>query len=192
MTNDYLGVGMIVDSELIEKVEEWREKANSEADPFDKYISIFIAYNIFYNLYEKKKTNNFDEDFSSGDGRRAIGVVELANSESLFNEICSDLAKYLEIIPVFREEYWTENLREGLRRVPISEELKRAFRTADKEKTVNLLVKWLYKVRCNLVHGVKSYKDTHQKDLLQQSACLLDKILGHLLIRYREKYPLNN
>ena len=183
---------MTADSELIEKIEEWREKANSEADPFDKYISIFIAYNIFYDLYEKRKTDDFDKDFSSGDTRRAIGVVELADSNKLFNEINSDLAKYLEIIPVFREEYWTEKLRGELRRAPISEELKTAFHNADKKKTIDLLVKWLYKVRCNLVHGVKSYKDTNQKDLLQQSAGLVDKILGHLLMRYSEKYPLNN
>jgi len=179
----------MTEDELIEKVKEWKKKANSETDPFDRYVSIFIAYNIFYNLYEKKKINDINADFFLGDSRRAIEVIELSDFARLFDELRTDLAEYLKIIPVFREEYWPrEALRNGSRGSPITQTLKTVFRNEDKEKTVELLVKWLYKVRCNLVHGVKSYKDTHQIELLQGSAGLLDKILEHLLTRYNEKY----
>lgn len=43
------------EEELLKKIEEWQRKANDEADPFNNYISVFIAYNIFYNLYAKKR-----------------------------------------------------------------------------------------------------------------------------------------
>jgi hypothetical protein len=56
------------------------------------------------------------------------------------------------------------------------------------EQTVDLLLKWLYKVRCNLVHGEKNYNDERQKNLLKQSSSLLIKILTHLLKAYRETY----
>lgn len=184
---------MAVENELMEKVKEWRGNANSETDPFDKYVSMFIAYNIFYNLYEKKKNDSLDKDFTSGDSRRATGVIELSEAAQLFDAVNADLAKYLEIIPVFSEEYWpAERLRDGSRGMPIAKTLKTAFENEDKKKTVELLAKLLYKVRCNLVHGAKSYKDTNQRELLQMSAGLLDKVLGHLLMRYNEKYPLNN
>lgn len=174
---------MVEEAELIHKVEEWRKKANSETDAFDRYVSIFIGYNIFYNLYEKKKKNDLNVDFLSGDSRRAIAVLELSNSAQLFDEISADLNKYLRIIPMFNEEYWPDGKR-GSRGLPIAETLKTAFQNRDKKKTIELLAKWLYKVRCNLVHGVKSYEDANQRELLQRSAILLDEILVHLLVRY--------
>jgi hypothetical protein len=36
---------------LLEKVKEWLKKAKQERDAFNKYVSLFIAYNILYNLY---------------------------------------------------------------------------------------------------------------------------------------------
>jgi len=55
---------------LLRKIEGWRVKAHRESDPFDKYISIFIAYNIFYNLY--KKTRDPSADITYGDRDKAI------------------------------------------------------------------------------------------------------------------------
>lgn len=72
--------------------------------------------------------------------------------------------------------------------MPIARTLKAAFREENKDEAVELLVKWLYKVRCNLIHGNKSYKDTDQGKLLEKSSYLLDKILDHLLMKYEEKF----
>lgn len=169
-------------------------KARTENDPFNKYVSLFIAFNIFYNLYEKKRMGvvNRYVDYLSGDNQRAMRVVGLSNIDQLFDTLSADLTNYLDIIPVFREEYWPSmRLGNGSHGVPIAESLKLAFRNRNKKDTIDLLVKWLYKVRCNLVHGDKSYTDTHQRELLQSSATLLDKVLTHVLDQYLQNYPLN-
>lgn len=55
---------MIQEKELLEKVDEWQAKARSETDPFNKYVSMFIANNIFYNLYAEKKSTRAYADYS--------------------------------------------------------------------------------------------------------------------------------
>lgn len=179
-----MGKTLSRERELLEKVEEWQDKANREADPFNKYVSIFIAYNIFYNLYAKRRTRNFQADFTRGDSERAIATLSLINADQLFRLIESDFREYISIIPVFREEYWPT--RNSSRRVPISEALKDSFYTRNTKKAIDMLIKWLYKVRCNLVHGEKSYHDDDQRKLLEMSSLLLDKILQHLKSRYRQ------
>lgn len=174
------------ETELLEKVEEWQNKAKRETDPFNKYVSIFIAYNIFYNLYAKKKTGNFQADFSRSDSKRATATVSLVKADELFKTIEADLKEYTSIIPIFREEYWPT--RDLPRRVPISQTLKASFLVKDAKKTIDMLIKWLYKVRCNLVHGEKSYSDTQQRKLLETSTILLDKILKHLRSRYEQAF----
>ena len=149
---------MTMETDLLRKIKEWQEKANAEDDPFDKYISMFIAYNIFYNLYEMKRTNNFDEDSYDHDRDKAINAIKLSNSVQLFDEISAELDAYLKMIPVFREEYWPrKNLGKGKQGLPLAKSLKAAFLRSDKNEVVKLLVRWLYRVRCNLVHGTKSY-----------------------------------
>lgn len=172
------------EKELLEKVKEWQTKAGSETDPFNKYVSLFTAYNIFYNLYAKKKGTTQNVDFASGDSKRATDTISVIDVDRLFLLIESDLKEYLSIIPVFREEYW--KIKDV--RVPISERLKKSFEAKDKAHTLDLLIRWLYKVRCNLVHGEKSYQDIYQKRLLEISSALLDKILRHLVSRYKQIY----
>jgi len=174
----------IREKELLEKVEEWQNKARCETDPFNKYISMFIAYNIFYNLYAKRK--NPDADFTRGDRTRATATINLIEADQLYCLIKSDLKEYLLIIPVFREEYWLT--RNPPTKVPISKTLKESFYAKDTKKTIDMLIKWLYKVRCNLVHGEKSYRDEQQRKLLEMSSNLLDSILTHLVRRYKEIY----
>lgn len=170
---------------LLGKIEEWQSKARFESDPFNKYVSIFIAYNIFYNLYEK--TEHPSADLTYGDNKRAIATISLVtDGDQLLHSIDSDLKDYLEIIPVFREEYWPT--KRARKRVAISRTLKEAVKNGDAEKAVEMLLKWLYKVRCNLVHGEKGYNDEMQKRLLAKSSLLLDKVLQHFIESYREVY----
>jgi hypothetical protein len=177
---------MIQEKELLEKVDEWQAKARSDTDPFNKYVSIFIAYNIFYNLYAKKKSAGAYADYSGRDSHNAIATISLTKPDQLLKSLGPDLREYLSIIPVFNEEYWPK--QSSSRSVPIARTLKASFCDGDAWNTVDLLIKWLYKVRCNLVHGEKSYKDENQRSLLEISTGLLDKILQHLECRYTETY----
>lgn len=177
--------------ELLEKIKEWQKKARRESDPFNKYISMFIAYNIFYNLYAK--TRNPSADFASGDRKRAIATLSLLPSperNQLFYFIKSHLEDYGSMIPIFREEYWPSS--RSPQRVALSETLKRALKENDADMAIEMLLKWLYKVRCNLVHGEKSYKDTPQRKLLEKSSFLLDKVLESLIDRYLRAYKTQN
>jgi len=176
---------MIQEKELLEKVGEWTAKARVESDPFNKYVSMFIAYNIFYNLYAWKRSNGSYEDYSGKDSRNATATISLVKADKLLKSIAPELPEYLLIIPVFREEYWPRKKPSG---VPIAQTLKASFKDGDAMNAIDLLIKWLYKVRCNLVHGEKSYKDEKQRKLLEISTGLLDKILQHLVSRYIQTY----
>ena len=179
---------MIREKELLEKVDEWQAKAKSETDPFNKYVSMFIAYNIFYNLYAKKRSRRFNVDFTQGDSRRAIATTSLVDTKQLFESVKSDLKEYLSFIPVFREEYWPKASSQN--RIPISKKLKENFNAENKDETIDLMIRWLYKVRCNLVHGEKSYYDDKQRKLLEISTKLLDMLLTHLVSRYKQTYGI--
>lgn len=165
---------------LLEKIEEWQKKARSEEDPFNRYVSIFTAYNIFYNLYAKTKNPNL-KDLTYNNTKRAIGTLDLIRCKDMVQFLKNDIEDYLTIIPIFREEYWGRK-----HKVAISKTLKEVYKEGDKEKTIEMLLKWLYKVRCNLVHGEKSYNEGSQKNLLQKSSSLLDKVLEHLMENYRQ------
>jgi len=78
---------------LLRKIREWRTKAENEADPFNKYLSLFIAYNIFYNLY--KKTQDPNANLFHGDSARAVEVQSLADRIILFKTLESELKGYV-------------------------------------------------------------------------------------------------
>lgn len=166
---------------LLRKIREWQEKAQHETDPFNRYISIFIANNIFYNLY--KKTKDPSADLTYGDRDRAIGILPLVDENRLFQSLKRELAVYIDFIPIYRDEYWNKDDY-----VPINESLEEAFQKKDKKTTMEMLLKWLYKIRCNLVHGGKNYNDKNQKKLLKMSSSLLEKILQNAVEKYQQFY----
>ena len=166
---------------LLGKIGEWQEKAQSENDPFNRYVSIFTAYNIFYNLYEK--TRNPSADLTYRDKRRAIKILALLNENQLFQSLKDDLSNYIAFIPIYRDEYW--NKRDA---IPINSALEQSFERGDKKRTIEMLLKWLYKVRCNLVHGEKNYNDQQQRRLLEMSSSLLEKVLQHAVEQYQALY----
>lgn len=166
---------------LIEKIEEWRNKARRERDSFNQYLSIFIAYNIFYNLF--KKTRDPSADLTYGDKFRAIEIVPLMDENRVFQSLKNDLSAYIDFIPIYRDEYWFKRDE-----VPINKQLEEAFERKDKRRTIEMLLKWLYKVRCNVVHGEKNYNDKQQRRLLQESSLLLEKVMQHALESYKQLY----
>jgi len=181
IANDNLKVKVMKKIErdlLLEKIGEWQIKAQNENDPFNKYLSIFIAYNIFYNLY--KKSEQPKANLSRDDSKRAVATLSLMNKSLLFESLKADLEQYLKFIFIYSEEFWGK--------VGISYTLKGAFQRNDAEESIEMLLKWLYRVRCNLVHGEKNYDDEKQKKLLSMSSLLTEKILQHLIEMYQQLY----
>lgn len=112
----------------------------------------------------------------------------MIDSDELFQSLKPKLNQYLQIIPVFRKEYWPRN--NAPQKVEISKALKDAVESNDSKIAIEMLLKWLYKVRCNLVHGEKSFTDSQQKQLLAESNSIMEIILRYLIRCYQEKYNL--
>src|SRR5437667_4387109 len=144
---------------LLNRSQEWRDRASREDDPFNKYFSLWLAFNVFYSLLWK--TIRGGNDMIRKDAEAATLTMTLVSEPRLLlQELQPVFSDCLTIIPVFREEYWPSN--KSSYRVPISESMKRAVEGGDSQTALEMLVKWLYKVRCNLVHGEKGYNDEGQ------------------------------
>ena len=131
----------------LEKINGWRNKSYSEDDPIDKYISLFISYNIFYNLYaitEKSenidgewitiKRKDFDEAIHKRDKKKVTKPIDLVNVDVLYQHVKNDdLEGYLYIISRFREEYWGSQ--------EIKRSLRRNFRDPNKKKETRAIPK---------------------------------------------------
>src|SRR5271169_1360011 len=88
-------------NKLLSKAEGWIQKAERERDPFDRYMSYFVAFKILYDIYAKEM--NTDADLSLGDSRRAVEIGELIpDKEELLRDLKKPFRDYLEIIPAFR------------------------------------------------------------------------------------------
>jgi hypothetical protein len=167
---------------LLVKAEGWIQKAEKERDPFDKYMSYFISFKILYDIYAKEM--NPSADLSLGDSRRAVEVGNLIpDKEALVNDLKQPLRDYLEIIPAFREEYWGRP-----HPVPIASRLREAFYSDNAADTIEYLLKWLYKVRCNVVHGGKNYDEKLDKTILDYSNKMIARILSDVLAEYRRRF----
>ncbi len=167
---------------LLSKAEGWIQKAEKERDPFDRYMSYFIAFKILYDMYTKER--NPEADLSLGDSRRAVEVGDLiAGKEALLKDLKKPLRDYLEIIPAFREEYWGRP-----HPVPIASRLREAFYSDNAQDTIEYLLKWLYKVRCNVVHGGKNYDEKLDRTILDYSNVMIARILSDVLAEYRRRF----
>jgi Apea-like HEPN len=171
---------------MLDKVVEWCAKAEHDDDPFDRYVSYFIAFNILYNTYAVELRSGVD--LSTGDRTRAVGAGNLITNASLAIEnMGSALTDYIRMIPIYGEEYWHTW---GKPDIPISQSLKESFDHRDHPNTIMYLLMWLYKVRCNLVHGGKGYGDPKQRTLLIMSSDILARLLDNLISNYRAGYPI--
>jgi len=167
---------------LLSKAERWIQKAEKEQDPFDRYVSYFISFKILYDSYAKEM--NADADLSLGDSRRAVEIRDLVpDKEALLRDLKEPLRDCLTMIPAFREEYWGRP-----HPVPIASRLREAFYSDNAPDTVEYLLKWLYKVRCNVVHGGKNYDEKLDRTILGYSNTLIAEILSVVLPEYKKRF----
>lgn len=169
----------------IRKAREWKEKARAEQDPFNKYFSLFVGYNIMYNLYaETINEESASDREDSSRAAAAIGLLDRREREELMHTHLSGmLSEYLCTITRFKDEKWKKKDGNTIRT-----KLREAFQQKDWPITFEMLVKWLYKVRCNLFHGEKGRNDRDQELLLRESSMLLDPILGAFIESYARKH----
>jgi hypothetical protein len=164
---------------ILGKTYDWVAKSRNDTDPYDKYVSIFIAFNIFYNLNAKTRKPLINLRF--GDSERALKVRRLLDATTVLMHLGHSLDSYVDFVPVSSEEYV-----DG--RIPITDTLRQAYRRGDAEQAMEFLFRWLYRVRCNLFHGNKDFNVERQREMLRRSSVILDIILDELVSKYCEQW----
>lgn len=135
----------------------WIKKANDENDPYNKFISAYVALNFLY------------QGFVSGDTER--------KKMSLY---MMDCCQKLSINPFDPISCVSEYLN-----FPVIDE--RPGKTARKWNTQagdNItLFEAIYQVRCNLFHGNKLLSDKRNQKLVEEGAAVILKVLNALYPR---------
>jgi len=163
----------------VEHICEWVKKSNEDNDPFDKFISLFIAFNMFYNLYALYKDPY--TDLEHGDRDKALSTLELLDKTAFFNQHRDQLSSLgLEC------EKFTVEVRTNRKKENVSMRLSELVNKNKKKDATDLALKILYSIRCNLVHGEKG-RDEPQKELLETATALLKVYLVDMLSSFKKK-----
>ncbi len=151
----------------------WLKKAEAENDAFDRFISLWFAFNALYN------------EFYERDERRAI-------RDFIWNRFPSDrYKKRIETLLQSESAIFFKNRRIRNLRSSSSEQNDRWWDTREnierftnKEYMVNKrlceLLMIVYQVRCNLFHGDKVYSYSSDEDILTNAGNILNTILNWL------------
>lgn len=169
-----------VDNQVLERAEQWQEKANNQNNSFDRFISLWIAYNMVYGLYSKKECPN--ESPMENEGGKAIRIKKLIrDSEPLKQYLIQITPEFAEMLNIFREEHWKKD------KISLREHLLNASKKRSYEHLLDTILKLLYKIRCNLFHGQKELISESQNRLLELCSNLLEIILQESINRFRAK-----
>lgn len=164
----------------------WLTKAelidtNSLEGVFDKYVSLFIAYNFLYNeIPIKLIKTGIHVSPSLTDSKKATELpIKLLGAERIMNN-WRNCADEIELIKdLIRNETFYINLKHGERQR--NEDLKiLSFLNSKKiDQQVKGILQVIYFVRCNLVHGHKNFVQ-YQEILLTPLIKLLRKLMDIL------------
>lgn len=155
------------------KINNWIKKADDSDDFFDKYIFLFIAVNITYNIWAKAK--NPKTNLTNGDRKRFEKMGENLLEASDYLNLIEGIEKLKKILKENDLVIFTKEEEEnGIQKVfngnsPIDKKFEKF---------------WLsfYLFRCNLVHGEKGYEDRQVK-LLKFACESLKNYLEIILVK---------
>ncbi len=142
--------------------ERWMVKASSYKEKdlnsyFDKYFSLFVAYNILYNqisekLFIQKKIKK-DRYGRFSDKASATKYITLFIDKSILKDtLCvNSITEIFNLIPAYFNITNNDN------------KLKSNWET---KNDVQSILEILYGIRCNMFHGSKDFKDDQIKLLI--------------------------
>lgn len=156
----------------------WISKSDGTEDKFDKFISLFIAFNIFYNLYARTK-NPQANLYNNNENALQVADLLKINPDNL--GLIKDFYKY-----VMESKFTLENRKKENLLKKLNEQLDSYEKICRNEKELlKISLECLYIVRCNLLHGVKNVIKK-QKILMENSTNLLKSFLEMARIKYEE------
>lgn len=169
----------------LKKTEKWLDKHNNEDDFFDRYLSLFIAVNIVYELWRKIVGKYSDYEDKRDFKNLGKDIIDNKVKDDIVRFFSSELFAFTE----------REHLRIEVGTKKDKEEVKKVFdKSVGDDEKFEVVWEAFYSVRCNLVHGEKSYEDKQERllELIypQLRLCLVDaikklKVLNNLLTIYR-------
>lgn len=160
----------------LKKCRDWYVGSLEHQDHADKFLSIWIAFNIMYNLYNALIDRKHKDEHD--DHKKAIGIRTLFDSESIMKQII-DLSKLIELL----NEY---DIFKRTKKATIMHNvnLKKAYERENHKEAFKNLLECLYTIRCNLFHGVKGRDDFRQKRLLTRCYGVLQILVKEAFFAY--------
>lgn len=147
---------------------DWFERGRKGKDPFDRFISLWIAFNALYcvdEIHEYLQIDNFIKH----------------NYSYKYNEVLTDIDFFHKTIsnlhPVGSAPLSTKEYADTLK----------SDKATNKEK-LQKLFQYIYIARCNLFHGEKTPGRYHDEEIASHSADILEK---YLTIYFGEKCELS-
>ncbi|MGQ4894447.1 MAG: hypothetical protein ACP6IQ_07500 [Candidatus Njordarchaeia archaeon] len=154
----------------VRKIIEWIKKAETEKDGYNRFFSLWVAFNTFYNLISNKQSER----------ERILETLETLNDSEkkiLFKMLKEDIRHWLKPRYILKLKIQGEYKR-------VNKELIERLEQNDYEESLKCLMKCLYATRCNLFHGEKSIDDEVQNMLLEKAYGILRKMFSILLVKF--------
>lgn len=176
-----------MDTYAIERFcQRWIDKAdayrsNDLEDLFDRFFTLFVAYNRFYSAAAEMHRATIDPrqaQLLQGDRREATAVMARLIRQSRFDDAmnenpaiaaaCQSMSKLLK-----NHRFFLHSVR-GTREPDLARDAKLADGLS-KHSLLSALV-CLYQIRCNIFHGEKEFAP-RQAELLTPASTLLEAIV---------------
>jgi hypothetical protein len=161
----------------------WLQKADNIMDGdvaslIDKYVTLFINYNFLYNLVPQKKaqeTGNAREDIGDRAGATTYSIrflgAEVISEYLTQHGLDEQIEQLADVMPHFHID-----LKKGMPQPKRDQALIKGLRSQDVGTKILSLMKTLYSIRCNIVHGEKGLHQ-YQEMLLLPAIQLLRGII---------------
>lgn len=175
-----------MNQDFIDFYNRWLEKArlyNTDdlSDCFDKFVTLFILFNSQYNYLADEDANKLR------DQQKATNFIKQFINSKEFCEIKTVADSSHAIIKLIDVGVFY------LKNETIDNEIVGKMRSSDYNEKVEGILEAIYKVRCNLFHGDKSFVPQQKLILLPCIAILeeINKIVFESIKKKSEAYNLN-
>jgi hypothetical protein len=151
----------------------WLQKADNInngdiASLIDKYITLFIGYNFLYNIVPVKKaqeTGNQREEVRDRAGATTF-TINFIGAEAI-SKYLTDHGLDAQVEGLANAmPHFNIDLNKGTPQPKRDKALVKGLRSADADTKILALMKTLYSIRCNIVHGEKGLHQYQEMLLL--------------------------